>query len=183
MRREEQWRAWRGDAGSKLKERLHASLPKLVEEMRKLPDEAAADEWIFEADVAMVDTHGAPNYVVEGRFGSEWKQIAAGNWKPSTRGSSYAPKLVRTSFAGVPDALRITEKGYGAGALCHVSLRNRFTRLVPAAVLAVSGQVRDADNLLVDDFRETRFGDPDCTATVLDANRATRESTVTLLLK
>ena len=183
VRREEQWRAWRGDAGSKLKERLHASLPKLVEEMRKLPDEAAADEWIFEADVAMVDTHGAPNYVVEGRFGSEWKQIAAGNWKPSTRGSSYAPKLVRTSFAGAPDALRITEKGYGAGALCHVSLRNRSARLAPAAVLAVSGQVRDADNLLVDDFRETRFGDPDCTATVLDANRATRESTVTLLLK
>ena len=51
------------------------------------------------------------------------------------------------------------------------------------AALGVSGQVRDADNLLTDDFRETRFGDPDCTAAVLDANRATQESTVTLLLK
>ena len=183
IRREEQWKAWRGNAGSELKERLNASLPKLVEEMLKVPDEAPETEWIFEADVAMIDTHGAPGYVVEGRFGSEWRKIASGNWKPSTGGSPYCPKLVRTSFEGVPDAIRITEKGYGAGALCHVSLRNRSRRLAPTAVLAVSGQVRDADNLLVDDFRETRFGDPDCTAAVLDPRLATLESSVTLYVK
>lgn len=183
VRREEQWKTWRGNAGSELKKCLHASLPKLVEEMRKIPDEASEDEWIFEADVAMTDTHGAPNYVVEGRFETGWKEIASGGWKPSNGAPSYSPKLVRVSFEGVPDALKISEKGYGAGALCHVSLRNRSMRLVPSAVLAVSGQVRDADNLLVDDFREARFGDPDCTAAVLDAKRATMVSSVTLSVK
>ena len=183
VRREEQWKAWRGNAGSELKERLHASLPKLVDKMLKVPDAAPDSEWIFEADVAMIDTHGAPNYVVEGRFGTEWRKIASGNWKPSNGGPSYSPKLLQASFVGRPDALRITQKGYGAGALCHVSLRNRSTRLVPASVLAVSGRVRDAVNLLTDDFRETRFGDPDCTAAVLDPRLATLESSVTLSLK
>ena len=183
VRREEQWKAWRGNAGSELKERLHASLPKLVDKMLKVPDAAPDSEWIFEADVAMTDTHGAPNYVVEGRFGTEWRKIASGNWKPSNGGPSYSPKLLQASFVGRPDALRITQKGYGAGALCHVSLRNRSTRLVPASVLAVSGRVRDAANLLTDDFRETQFGDPDCTAAVLDPRLATLESSVTLSLK
>ena len=182
-RREQQWKTWRGDIGSELKERLNASLPKLADEMLKRPDAAADDEWIFEADVAMVDTHGAPNYVVEGRFGTTWRQIAAGNWKPGSKGAGYSPKLVPVTFAGRPDALRVTQKGYGAGALCHVSLRNRSERLVPTAVLAASGRVRDPENLLTDDFRETRFGDPDCTAAVLDPRLADNPSSVTLSIR
>ena len=180
VRREEQWKAWRGNAGSKGEERIRASLPKLVDEVCALPDAAADDEWIFEADVAMIDTHGVPQYVVEGRFGTEWKQIAAGVWKPVCGQPGYAPKLFRLSLATPPDALRITEKGYGAGALCHVSLRNRTRRLVPTAILEVGGRVRDPGNLLVDDFVETRFGDSDCTAAMLDPRRADLKSFVTL---
>jgi len=181
-RREEQWKAWRQFIGSEKKDRLHAALPKMVDELLKMPETAPANEWIFEASVAMVDTHGAPNYTVEGRFDGVWKKIASGNWKPSA-GRGYMARLMQMSFDGKPDALRISQKGYGAGALCHVSLRNRSGRLAPAAVLATSGRVRDPQNLLVDDFQETRFGDPDCTAAVLDPKRADLVSSVTVSLK
>ena len=180
VRREEQWKAWRGNAGSEGEDGLRAALPKLVAELCALPDTAADDEWIFEADVAMIDTHGVPQYVVEGRFGTEWRRIAAGAWKPACGHAAYAPKLFRVSLAAAPDALRITEKGYGAGALCHVSLRNRTQRLVPTAVLGTGGRVRDPENLLVDDFVETRFGDPDSTAAMLNPRLAENESSVTL---
>lgn len=182
-RREAQWLAWRGGGVSELTAKLHASLPDLVETALKQPDVAPETEWMLEADVAMTDTHGAPNFVVEGRFGSTWKTLGSGNWKPLSKGPAYSPKLVPTTFDGVPDALRVTQKGYGAGALCHISLRNRATRLVPSALLAAKGRVFEPENLLVDKFRETRFGNPDCTAAVLKPSLADETSSVTLALR
>jgi hypothetical protein len=51
---------------------------------------------------------------------------------------------------------------------------------VPVAVLAAEGAVVEPQNLLVDDYRETRFGDPDCTAAMNDPKRADVVASVTL---
>ncbi|MBQ6327492.1 MAG: family 20 glycosylhydrolase [Kiritimatiellae bacterium] len=179
-RREAQWRAWRRGGISGGAAAFHASLPSLVEAALSRPDEAPESEWILEADIAMVDTHGAPHFTVEGRFADRWKKLADGVWKPAVGAPGYAPKLVPATFAEPPSQLRISCRGYGAGSLCHVSLRNRSRRAVPVAILAVEGAVVEPQNLLVDDYRETRFGDPDCTAAINDPKRADIVASVTL---
>lgn len=78
--------------------------------------------------------------------------------------------------------MRVSCKGYGAGEICHISLRNRSGRLVPSAVISVSGSVRDAENLLIDDLRAARFGQPDCTDTFLHPERAEETASVVLAL-
>ena len=179
-RREAQWRAWRGGDVSCVAAAFHASLPSLVEAALARPDEAPESEWIVEADVAMVDTHGAPRFTVEGRFADGWRKLAEGVWKPADGAPGYSPKLVSATLSEPPSELRVSCRGYGAGSLCHVSLRNRSRRVVPAALLAVEGAVFEPQNILVDDYRETRFGDPDCTATVNDPKRADVVASVTL---
>ena len=89
----------------------------------------------------------------------------------------------RSVLSGVPTALRLSCKGYGDCGLCHVSLRNRSRRLVPSRLVATSGRVRDAEHLLVDDFRGMRFGQSDCTAAFCDRKLADETSAVELDLR
>lgn len=130
--------------------------------------------------MAMVDTHAAPRWTVEASGRVDWRELASGVWKPEVGSPGYSPHLVSVTFDGVPERLRLSCKGYGAGSDCHVSLRNRDRRLVPTEVLSVSGEVRDAQNLLTDDLGDCRMGFPDCTKTFLHPYRAEAVAAVEL---
>jgi len=141
------------------------------------------DEWLLEVDLAMIDTHGAPKCTAEVKIGTEWVEVSEGVWKPLGTDHPYAPKLFPARITGEPSALRLTCSGYGDCGLCHVSLRNRSRRFVPAKVVSTSGRVQDAENLLVDDFRGMRFGLADCTAAFCDQRLSQEESSLELELR
>ena len=174
-RRERQWAVWRPGINSKKEAAYREHLPKLIEELVSMPSVAADDEWLIEVDLAMIDTHGRPQCKAEVLVDGEWKAIAEGVWKPQRSDGPYSAKCYPVKLVGVPTALRLTATGYGDCGLCHVSLRNRFHRVVPSKIVSTTGRVQDAENLLVDDFRGMRIGLPDCTAAFLsqELSRAT----------
>ena len=182
-RRRRQWVEWRpGFRPEKLEEYL-AHLPKIIDELCAHPNVASDSEWILEVDLAMVDTHAAPAWTVECNTGGIWRKIASGVWKPEVDGRAHSPALFPVEIDRDPEAIRISCKGYGAGTLCHISMRNKCRRFVPKEIVSTKGEVRDAQNLLVDDLGECRIGLPDCTATVLHPERAEIESSVEMTLR
>jgi len=180
-RRVAQWRMWRPGLANGLSS-FEESLVKFVSEAQAIPDVAPEGEWLLEADVVMADAYGVPRWLIEGRFGAAWRVLAQGTWKPPAGAPAYLAKRLPVMLDEHPTELRVVYSGYGAGELCHVSLYNRSGRIVPVAVLSSSDGVRDADNLLVDDFRRARFGNPDCTAAILDPEIAARTDSVVLRL-
>ena len=144
---------------------------------------AKDDEWLFEVDLAMIDTHGCPQCKAEALVGGKWVTVSESTWKPNVNDRPYSAKLFPVALNGVPTALRLTATGYGDCGLCHVSLRNSSHRFVPSKIVSTEGRVQDAENLLIDDFRGMRFGFPDCTAAFLHEKKAGRRSTVTLSLE
>lgn len=181
-RRVAQWRAWRPGLSKELSA-FEAGFEKFVAEAQAIPDVAPEGEWILEADVVMADAYGVPRWRIEGRFGETWRMLAQGTWKPRVGAQAYLAKRVPVALEERPSELRVVYKGYGAGELCHVSLYNRSCRMSPTALVSSSDGVRDAVNLLVDDFRPARFGNPDCTAAILDPALADVEDCVVLRLE
>ena len=183
-RRESQWAVWRPGIMSKKEQAYRTHLPKLIEELVAQPSVAKDDEWLFEVDLAMIDTHGCPQCTAEVLVNGEWKTVAEGVWKPLVTDGPYSAKHYPVRIPdGVPTALRLTARGYGDCGLCHVSLRNRSRRFVPSKIVETEGRVQDAENLLIDDFRGMRFGLPDCNAAFLDQKLARRDSVVLCELK
>lgn len=176
-RRLEQWREWRPGEPEALR-LLEKRFVDFVTAALDIPDCAPEDEWTLELDLTMADAYGVPKWRVEGCFNGEWRQLAKGGWKPSAGSPAYLAKSLPVTLAEPPSRLRIVYRGYGAGEICHVSLYNRSRRLVPSRIAAVRGEVRDADNLLVDDLRSVRMGNPDCTAAILNPAQAAVESSV-----
>ena len=181
-RRQALWAAWRPGCTSEKLGKYLERLPKTVDAACARPDVAAADEWLMEVDLAMIDTHAAPQWTVEVPDANGWRTLASGSWKPRMGGPGYSPHLESVTLGAVPERLRLSCKGYGAGSLCHISLRNRDRRLVPVRVLKSAGEVRDAQNLLTDDLGDCRLGLPDCTETVLQPHRADAVAVVELAL-
>lgn len=176
-RRREQWRLWRpGDPTAFLS--LETNFVNFVTEALSIPDRAPEDEWTLEVDLTMVDAYGVPYWRVEGCFNGAWRQLAKGRWKPGVGSPAYLAQSIPVSLTEPPSKLRIAYRGYGAGEVCHVSLYNRTRRAVPSRVVNVTGDVRDADHLLVDDLRAVRLGNPDCTAAVLNPALAVAESSI-----
>ena len=183
-RRVAQWATWRPGIVSEKENKYRAHLPAVIDAALAKGDVAEASEWLFEIDLSMTDTHGCPQWTVEVRpkDGTGWTQIAAGTWKPKKGDHPYVAKLVPVTMKQTPVTLRLSCGGYGAGEACHVSLYNAKARLVPAKIISTSGEVRDAENLLVDDFRDCRLGLPDCANTFLHPEIADRKSAIELQL-
>lgn len=176
-RRLEQWRTWRPGEPEDLR-LLEKKFVDFVTAALDIPDCAPEDEWTLELDLTMADAYGVPYWRIEGCFNGEWRQLAKGGWKPGAVSPAYLAKSMPVTLVDPPSKLRIAYRGYGAGEICHVSLYNRSRRLVPSRITAIRGDVRDADNLLVDDLRSVRLGNPDCTAAILNPALAAVESSV-----
>ncbi len=121
-------------------------------------DVASPDEKWLEVELTLVDHYGVPWWKAFGRFGGEWREVAAGVWKPGPGEHPAFSKRLLFRSAAMPDAVRLEHHGFGTAAVRYVSVVDRESRAVPRAVSASTGNVRDAANVLVDDYSEATFG-------------------------
>lgn len=123
---------------------------------------AGDDEWWFVADLNLPDWYGSLSLAVYGKFGDEWKRIAAGCWKPNVADEACFQTVCPFRSKVAPSALRIvSESGLGIAGVNFVACVNRSQRLVPEAVTAASGHVKDTANILTDNHYPVVFGFPD----------------------
>ena len=152
------------------------------DEMLSVPEAPAApDEWWLELCLHLHDVYGLPRWTVEARFGGEWRQIAKGVWKPGDDGANFT-RFFPFRSASAPDQVRVSYHGNGSGGLNFIAFESPSSRLVPQAVLERSGDVSDADNLLVDSYEPAVFGTSDKRASFHDPSLAEVESRVVLSL-
>lgn len=166
-RRWAQRNAWRGDAMWPHEFPSADYGRKEIAELLATPEAPAADdEWWLVVDVNLPDEYGNLNLFVYGEFDGEWKRLATGDWKPGAGDRSCFQAVVPFRSKVAPTALRISsEKGVGICGVDYVSCVGRAGRLVPVAVRAASGHVRDATNILADNHYPAVFGHPDRTST------------------
>ena len=176
---EEAWRpgCWPNEQGDSA-DRLVA----FCDELLSIPEAPAEeDEWRLELGLHLHDYHGLPRWTVEARFGDEWREVAKGTWKPGEDGANFTRYFPFRS-AVAPDQVRVSYHGNGAGGLNSIAFESPSSRLVPQAVLERSGDVCDADNLLVDSYEPAFFGTSDRRASFHDPSLAEKVSSVTLSL-
>ena len=156
-RREEQGRLWRAGMPG----RPQAEAERLAGRVAELLDSAAVaapDERLLEVELTLVDSYGIPWWKALGRFCGVWCEIAAGVWKPERgEGATFTKRFAFRSDA-MPDAIRLEHHGYGEAQVRFVSVADRTSRLVPKSVVGTRGLVRDAENILVDDFGAATLG-------------------------
>ena len=136
---------------------------KYVKELLATPEApAAADEWWLVSDINLPDWFGNLQLFVYGRFDGEWKRLAVGDWKPGIGDENCFQTIVPFKSDKAPDALRISsEAGIGICGLNYIACVNRDKRLVPTKVLSATGYLKDAENILVDNWYPAVFGYPD----------------------
>ena len=181
--RQSQVAAWRPRCCSCFSRR---QVPALLERARKVLTEASVatpDEKWLEIELTLVDRYGVPWWKALGRFGGEWREIAAGVWKPGPHEHPAFTQRCRFASATMPTAVRLEQHGFGDAAVRYVSVCDRSARVRPSAVSAVDGNVRDAANILTDDYSEVRFGTFGFLRQYYDKLQQEQVSSVTIELK
>ena len=161
-RRWAQRNAWRGDLRPWEFPRADWG-EKYVKDLLATPETSAADdEWWLVVDVNLPDWYGNLQLFVYGRFDGTWRRLAVGDWKPGIADESCFQAVVPFKSAAAPDALRISsEAGIGICGVNYIACVHRDVRLVPVKVLAASGYLKDAGNILVGNWYPAVFGHPD----------------------
>lgn len=177
-RRAEHRRIWRPVAGKDVMDISFKEGFQFIDRRAAKVEVASAKERRMELSFTLVDYYGRPDWVVEGRFGNEWRKIVKGSWKPRRDEWAAFSKYITFESETFPDAIRITHSGMGAASLRHVQIESRDGIVRPSAVLGVSGLVQNAANVLVDDTSEVVFGDPDACGAVSHRERAARTSSI-----
>ena len=180
--RQEQKRRWRPGCGSCESENPAVALAARIRKVVASAAVALADERRLEVELTLVDGYGVPWWKAFGRFGGEWRELTAGVWKDPEMKAAFA---VRATFrsATMPDAVRLEQHGFGEAHLRYVSVADRHCRRVPAAVTATSGRVKDAANVLTDDYSATTFGTAGYLEAFYDKAKQEAVSSVTIELK
>ena len=83
----------------------------------------------------------------------------------------------------MPEAVRLEQHGFGEAGVRYVSVCDRASRVRPASVSAVSGSVREAANVLTDDYSEARLGTFGFLRQYYDKIQQEQVSSVTIELK
>ena len=178
--RREQERLWRPGCWPNEQAARAGELVAYCDELLAAPDVAARDEWRLELGLHLPDFHGLPRWTIEARFGTEWRQIAKGSWKPGGGEGANFTRYALFRAAAAPDRVRVSYCGNGAAGLNYIALESSKARLVPRALLEVVGDVADPDSLLVDSYEPTVFGTADRRASFHDPSLAEKVSTVTM---
>lgn len=179
-----QQNAWRGDAAPGNLDRGPKGGIARIDKLLEATGSAAADDCQLEIVFSLPDFHGIPRWRISGRFGKEWRELAAGNWKPNEgRDWAYFEKIVPFKSKTLPDALRISYSGYGSAGLCYITAANKKGRMVPFAVSNVSGKVVDPVRIVEDSVVPATFGDTACCAQMREPERSDEVSWVEVLLK
>lgn len=157
-RRQMQSAAWRPGCKSCFPRRRVGALLERAQKALAEASVAAADEKWLELELTLVDRYGVPWWKAFGRFAGEWREIASGVWKPGAYAHPAFTQRCRFRSETMPEAVRLEQHGFGEAGVRYVSVCDRATRVRPASVSAVSGNVREAANVLADDYSEARFG-------------------------
>lgn len=137
----------------------------------------------LDVDLVLPDYHGIPKWKALGKFGGEWREIASGVWKPGPNDWAVFTMSFTFRAESLPTELKFEHSGYGRAQIAYAAVEDRASRIVPEKVLAVSGDVRGAENLLVDDLECAEFGTPGFLEKFFAADKATKVSSVTLSLR
>lgn len=130
-------------------------------QLSQLDVEAADDEWWLEVALSMPEFHMVPCWKIFAKVDGNWQKIAAGSWKAELRDWANFEHIVPFRLKGKPSHIRIEYNGCGPCSMTYISAENRKDRYGPKALTKVEGLVRDAENLLVDNWKTTSFGYPD----------------------
>lgn len=157
-RRREQMAAWRPACSPAVADGAEKKLLERIRKAVRTPAVAAADEKLLEVELSLIDYYGWPSWKVFGRFGGDWREIAAGSWKPAKGDWAAFTKRLTFRSETLPEAVRLEQHGFGEAMLRYVSVSDRSARVTPWAVSATSGRIRGASNVLKDDYSEVTFG-------------------------
>ena len=151
-----------------------------AKDLLAVPEAAApADEKRLEMNFVMVDYYGVPFWTVYGKFGDEWRKIAdCGDSKPGKGDWAAYEKGFTFKSETLPTAIRVEYHGYGHAGLSYFAVEDRTTRLVPKRIVSVSGDVRDPESVLTDDFTTAWFGVFDYHPAFFDKSKADARSVV-----
>ena len=141
---------------------------------------APADERRLEMNFVMVDFYGVPFWNIYGKFGAEWREIANAGWQSKPGDGDWAAYEKGFTFKSetLPSAIRVEYHGYGHAGLSCLAVEDRATRLVPKRVVSASGDVRDPESILTDDFTTAWFGVADYHPAFFDKTKADARSVV-----
>jgi hypothetical protein len=182
LKQAELWRSGLNCAGV-----IDAPARNIIEEvarLRTVPETPApADERRLVLNLVLPDYFGMPRWKVYGRFPDGWRELAAGSWKPKPGESAQFERGITFKSAQMPTEIRIEHSGYGRAQLAYVSVDDRSSRIVPAAVLAATGDVEHPERLLADDLEWADFGTCGFIEKFFDAGKAAKTSSVTLSMK
>ena len=134
---------------------------KVCDRLLALGEEAEEDEWWLEAALSMPEYHMVPRWNILVKVDGKWRRIACGGWKAEMRDWANFEHIVPFRLNGVPSDIRVEYSGCGPCSMTYISLENRSGRYVPKALTKTEGLVRNAENLLVDNWKTTSFGYPD----------------------
>ena len=141
---------------------------------------ATEDERRLVVDLVLPEFYVLPRWKVLGRFADGWRELAAGSWKPSAEEWPTYERCFTFRSDAMPTELRVEHSGYGRAQLAYVSVDDRSSRIVPAEVLSVVGDVEHAERLLADDLEWADFGTCGFREKFFDAEKAAKVSSVTL---
>ena len=144
---------------------------------------ASADERRLVVNLVLPEYFGMPKWKIHGRFANGWRELAAGIWKPSPAEWASFERCFTFRADEMPSELRVEHSGYGRAQLAYVSVDDRSSRIVPAEVLSVEGDVEHAERLLADDLEWADFGTCGFREKFFDAEKAAKVSSVTLRMK
>lgn len=184
-RRVRQARVWR--KGLDCEEAITGQMngvKKLIAQLRAVPAASApADERRLVVNLVLPEYFGMPKWKVFGKFSDGWRELAAGIWKPSADEGGVFERAFTFKSSEMPTEIRVEHSGYGRAQLAYVSVDDRSSRIVPAKVLSVQGDVEHADRLLADDLEWADFGTCGFREKFFDVEKAAKVSSVTLLMK
>ena len=154
---------------------------KLVKELLERPETSApANEKRLEVVLVLPDYFGMPKWEAFGKFGSEWRKLAGGIWKPGKNDWAAFSKFFTFTSETMPGEIRLEHHGYGRAQLAFVAVEDAKTRIVPKKVLSVTGDVEHAERLLADDYEWADFGTCGFLEKFFDAAKEAKISSVTL---
>ncbi|MBQ6915771.1 MAG: family 20 glycosylhydrolase [Kiritimatiellae bacterium] len=161
-----------------------AAAKKTIGELMAVPESPApADERRLVVNLVLPEYYGIPRWKIHGRFTGGWRELAAGVWKPRETEPAEFERHFTFKAAEMPAELRVEHSGYGRAQLAYVSVDDRSSRVVPAEVLSVEGDVEHAERLLSDDLEWADFGTCGFREKFFDAEKAAKVSSVTLRMK
>ena len=180
-RRTAQMDAWRPGCSPRSAASGPEAALKLVKELLERPETSApANEKRLEVVLVLPDYFGMPKWEAFGKFGSEWRKLAGGIWKPGKNDWAAFSKFFTFTSETMPGEIRLEHHGYGRAQLAFVAVEDAKTRIVPKKVLSVTGDVEHAERLLADDYEWADFGTCGFLEKFFDAAKEAKISSVTL---